>query len=67
MEELIIWSLVYHAFRQKGETGKMLQTRDQMKELFDRLPKDKFRATEGEYSRAYWEKVWFSPEAKPKG
>jgi hypothetical protein len=66
VEELIIWSLVYHAFRQKGETGMMLQTRDKMKELFDRLPKDKFRATEGEYSRAYWEKVWFSPEAKPK-
>jgi hypothetical protein len=67
VEELIIWSLVYHAFRQKGETGKALQTRDQMRDLFNTLPSDKFRAREGEYSRAYWEKVWFSPDPKPKG
>jgi len=64
VEELIIWSLVYHAFRQKGETGKALQTRDQMKELFDRLPADKFRGRDGEYSKAYWEKTWFAPDAK---
>jgi TolA-binding protein len=64
VEELIIWSLVYHAFKQKGETGRALQTRDQMKELFDRLPPTAFTATSGEYSRAYWEKVWFAPEPK---
>jgi hypothetical protein len=66
VEELIIWSLVYHAFRQKGETGKALQTRDQMRELFDRLPPTAFRAAEGEYSRGYWEKVWFAPDPKSK-
>lgn len=64
VEELIIWSLVYHAFKQKGETGRALQTRDQMKELFERLPPSAFPAASGEYSRTYWEKVWFAPEAK---
>jgi tetratricopeptide (TPR) repeat protein len=64
VEELIIWSLVYHAFKQKGETGRALQTRDQMKELFDRLPPTAFTATSGEYSRTYWEKVWFAPDSK---
>ena len=38
------------------------QIRDQMKELFDRLPAASFTAEKGEYSRAYWEKVWFTPE-----
>ncbi|HSQ57544.1 MAG TPA: hypothetical protein VLM40_17615 [Gemmata sp.] len=66
VEELIIWSMVYHAFRQKNEPGKALQTRDQMRELFDRLRPDQFRGTDGEYSRAYWEKVWFAPDAKSK-
>ncbi len=64
IEELIILSLVYHAFKQKGETGKALETRDKMKELFDRLPPTVFTATAGEYSRVYWEKVWFAPDPK---
>ena len=37
IEELIIRSLIYHAFKQQGKTVEALQTRDQMKELFDRL------------------------------
>jgi hypothetical protein len=60
VEELIILSLVYHAFRQKGESGKALQTRDQMKEVFDRLPSTLWINPTGEYSRAYWEKTWFA-------
>ncbi len=64
VDELIILSLVYHAFKQKGESGRALQTRDQMKELFDRLPARAFPAKVGEYSREYWEKVWFAPEPK---
>jgi tetratricopeptide (TPR) repeat protein len=64
VDELIILSLVYHAFKQKNETGRALQTRDQMKELFDRLPPRAFPAEKGEYSRAYWEKVWFASDAK---
>jgi hypothetical protein len=64
VEELVVLSLVYHAFKQKNEPGKALQTRDRMKELFDRLPPAAFPASAGEYSRAYWEKVWFAPDPK---
>lgn len=64
VDELIILSLVYHAFKQKNESGRALQTRDQMKELFDRLPPRAFPAEKGEYSRAYWEKVWFAADPK---
>jgi hypothetical protein len=64
VEELIILSLMYHAFNQKGETGRKLETRDQMKELFDRLPASMFTAEKGEYSRTYWEQVWFTPDPK---
>jgi tetratricopeptide (TPR) repeat protein len=62
VEELIILSLIYHAFKQKGDVVRERQIRDQMKELFDRLPASSFTAEKGEYSRAYWEKVWFTPE-----
>ena len=62
VEELIILSLIYHAFKQKGDVVRERQIRDQMKELFDRLPAASFTADKGEYSRAYWEKVWFTPE-----
>jgi tetratricopeptide (TPR) repeat protein len=62
VEELIILSLIYHAFKQKGDVVRERQIRDQMKELFDRLPSSSFTADKGEYSRAYWEKVWFTPE-----
>jgi hypothetical protein len=64
VDELIILSLVYHAFKQKNEVGRALQTRDQMKELFERLPASAFPAKVGEYSREYWAKVWFAPEPK---
>jgi tetratricopeptide (TPR) repeat protein len=64
IEELIIRSLVYHAFKQQGKTVEMLQTRDQMKDLFERLPPSAFLplrkgASPGEYNREYWEEVWF--------
>jgi hypothetical protein len=64
IEELIIRSLVYHAFKQQGKTVEMLQTRDQMKDLFERLPPSAFLplrkgASPGEYNREYWEDVWF--------
>jgi len=62
VEELIIMSLMYHAFKQQGQTGKAYSMRDQMKELFDRLPSTAFPAPNGEYSRTYWEKVWFTPD-----
>jgi tetratricopeptide (TPR) repeat protein len=60
VEELIIKSLMYHAFKQKNQPGLALQTRDQMKELFDRLPRTAFVAPQGEYSHDYWKTVWFT-------
>lgn len=62
VEELIILSLMYHAFKLKGDPVRERQIRDQMKELFDRLPPDAFPASSGEYSRSYWQKVWFASE-----
>jgi hypothetical protein len=63
VEELIIWSLVYHAFKQKNDSVRALETRDKMKELFDRLPANAFTGRDGsEYSRIYWEKTWFAPD-----
>jgi tetratricopeptide (TPR) repeat protein len=71
VEELIIWSFRYQAFWQRYKSSKresdlipVLQTRDKMKELFDRLPPSAFNDGDNneEYSREYWERVWFTPE-----
>ncbi len=60
VEELIIWNLIYHSFKNQGDKVKMLQTRDKMKEVFDALPPDAFNSSALEYTRAYWEKNWFT-------
>lgn len=62
VEELIILSLVYHARKQQNDEYKARETRDKIREAFDAL-KDKpgaFTQDSGEYSRQYWEKVWFA-------
>ena len=64
VEELIVLSLVYHAFKQLNDPGKALDTRDRMKDAFDKLPPSAFPQQTGEYSRDYWVKVWFPPEPK---
>jgi tetratricopeptide (TPR) repeat protein len=65
VEELIILSLMYHAFRQLNETGKALETRDLMKDAFDKLPPSAYpQQGGGEYSREYWLQEWFPPEKK---
>lgn len=64
VEELIILSLVFHAFKQMNDAGKALDTRARMKETFERLPQSAFTQPNGEYSRDYWQKVWFAPEPK---
>jgi hypothetical protein len=65
VEELFVLNLMYHAYKQQpgGDQGA-LAVRDQMRELFDRLKGQPgaFPAAAGEYSRAYWEKVWFAPD-----
>lgn len=60
VEELIIWSLVYHAFKQLNDTGKALEVRDRMRDVFDKLLPSAFPQPTGEYSRDYWLKVWFT-------
>lgn len=62
VEELIALSVMYHAQKQKGQTGVMLSIRDRMKDVFEELKKKPgaFKAQQGEYSQAYWETVWFS-------
>jgi len=62
IDELIILSLIFHSFKQQGDTVKMLQTRDKMKELFDSLPATAFNSSTIEQSREYWEKTWFVSE-----
>lgn len=67
VEELFVLNLMYHAYKQQpgGESGA-LAVREQMRELFDKL-KDQpgaFPGNSEEYTRAYWEKVWFGPGAK---
>jgi hypothetical protein len=62
VEELIVWSFVYRAWKQKGNNLQAVTAQHAMKELFDKF-KDKpdaFTAKTGEYSRDYWEKVWFA-------
>lgn len=62
IEELIILSLMYHAFKQKGDIRNAMETWTQMKKAFDQLPPSSFRGGAGEYSREYWEKNWFTPD-----
>ncbi|HEY1187324.1 MAG TPA: hypothetical protein VGE74_06680, partial [Gemmata sp.] len=64
VEELIVLSLVYHAFKQANDPKEALKTRDRMKDVFDKLPPSMFSQPTGEYSRDYWLKVWFVPEPK---
>lgn len=65
VEELIILSLVFHAFKQLRDEDKMADTQARMRDVFDKLPPSAFTQKEGEYSREYWLKVWFTPpEAK---
>jgi RNA polymerase sigma factor (sigma-70 family) len=65
VEELIARSFMFHAFKQKGEHDRAREVYAQMKALFEKL-KDKpgsFSAEKdekGEYSRKYWERVWFA-------
>ncbi|MFM8275270.1 MAG: tetratricopeptide repeat protein [Gemmata sp.] len=64
VEELIVLSLVYHAFKQLGDAGKANDTRERMRDAFDKLPPSAFPQPTGEYSRDYWLKVWFAPDPK---
>jgi tetratricopeptide (TPR) repeat protein len=62
IEELIVLSMVYHAQQQQlRKPEDAARTKDRMRDLFNQLPPSAFRATTDEYSREYWQKVWFAP------
>jgi hypothetical protein len=63
VDELIVLSLMYHAYKQLDKPESFFAIHAQMREVFDKL-KDKsgvFWSPRGEYSRDYW-KIWFEPE-----
>jgi Xaa-Pro aminopeptidase len=64
VEELVILSLMYHALRHLKDPRQAAEVRDQMQEVFDKLPAAAFTQPTGEYSRDYWKTVWFTPEKK---
>jgi len=67
-DELIVLSLMYHAYKQLDKPEGMFSIHGQMRDAFEKM-KDKpkvFHAKSGEYSREYWEKVWFQPEPEKK-
>lgn len=67
-DELIVLSLMYHAYKQLDKPEGMFTIHGQMKDAFEKM-KDKpnvFHKPTGEYSREYWEKVWFAPETPKK-
>jgi tetratricopeptide (TPR) repeat protein len=64
VDELIVLSLVYHAFKQMNDAGRATDTFERMKELFNRLPPTAFPKKTGEYSRDFWQKTWFAPPEK---
>lgn len=66
VEELIVLSLIFHAHKQWNRPDLVERTRDRMREVFEQLKKTPgaFRASTGEYSREYWEKIWFTEGGK---
>jgi tetratricopeptide (TPR) repeat protein len=60
--ELIVLSLIWHAHKQAERPDLQARTKERMREVFNQL-KDKpgaFQTTNNEYSREYWERVWFT-------
>jgi TolA-binding protein len=64
VEELVILSLMYHALRQLNDTRQAQEIRETMLDVFKKLPPSAFTQPIGEYSREYWQTVWFPPEKK---
>ncbi|MDB5308411.1 MAG: sigE 29 [Gemmataceae bacterium] len=62
-DELILLSLMYHAHKQQDNPEGALAIRGQMRDVFEKLKAkpNAFPEKTGEYSREYWEKVWFAP------
>lgn len=66
VEELIIRSMLYTAYRFADRTEPAATTLARMEDLFLRLPDEAFPGGADEYTRDYWRKQWFAPlKAKP--
>ena len=62
LEELIIRSMLYTAYRFADRTESAAAVRVQMTELFQKLPDGEFPGGDREeYTREYWQRVWFTP------
>jgi hypothetical protein len=66
VEELIVLSMTYHAHKQLRKDENASRVWEEMKTVFDALPPTAFKATSGDYSRAFWEQKWFSPDPPKK-
>ncbi len=62
LEELIIRSMLYTAYRFADRTESAAAVRVQMTDLFQKLPDSQFPGGDREeYTREYWQRVWFTP------
>ncbi len=67
VEELIVLSWMFHAYKLLDASEAMLTVRSQIQDVFQQL-KDKPGAFPGgtkEYTREYWEKEWLAPDTLP--
>lgn len=63
VEELIALSMMYHAQKQANHPELALRVLDEMREVFRHLPDSAYHGS-GEYSKEYWERVWFNPASE---
>ncbi len=62
LEELIIRSMLYTAYRFADRAESAAAVRVQMTDLFQKLPDGEFPGGDREeYTREYWQRVWFTP------
>ncbi len=66
VEELIVLSMLYSAYRASDRPEPAARTLSRMEEVFGKLKPEDFPGGPEEYTREYWVKQWFEPlKAKP--
>lgn len=60
VEELIALSMMYHAQKQANHPELAMRVLDEMRDVYRALAPLAFHGG-GEYSREYWDRVWFNP------
>lgn len=63
VEELIALSMMYHAQKQANHPELAMRVLDEMRDVFRVMPDAAFHGP-GEYSKEYWDRVWFNPPAE---